>query len=95
MIQICKGKYGVISDIVIWWFEVLVKLYIDIKDIIWMRVIQKEIWEIYIGCFGKNYFKMRELVEYIGGLEIEFKGQVKEKEISLYVGWYFEIVDGF
>ncbi|KAK4663014.1 hypothetical protein QC763_601090 [Podospora pseudopauciseta] len=95
MIQICKGKHGATSDTVIRWLEVLAKLYIDIKDTTRTRVIQKEIWDIYIGRFGKNHPKTRELAEYIGGLEIEFKGQVKEKEISSYVGWYLETADGF
>ncbi|KAK0672772.1 hypothetical protein QBC41DRAFT_343650 [Cercophora samala] len=95
MIQICKGKHGATSDIVIRWLEVLAKLYIDIHDTTRTTIIQKEIWEIYLFRFGKNHPKTKGVAEYIGGLEIEFKGQVKEEEIGEYVGWYLETADGF
>ncbi|KAK0745016.1 hypothetical protein B0T21DRAFT_448085 [Apiosordaria backusii] len=95
MIQICKGKHGATSDVVIRWLEVLAKLYIDIKETTRAVIIQKEIWEIYIIRFGKDSSKVKELAEYIGGLDIEFKGQVDEKEIEQYVGWFFETAEGF
>ncbi|KAK4200337.1 hypothetical protein QBC40DRAFT_348659 [Triangularia verruculosa] len=95
MIQICKGKHGATSDIVIRWLEVLAKLYIDIKDTTRTTVIQREIWEIYIVRFGKDSDKVKGLAEYIGGLDIEFKGQVNEKEIDEYAGWFLETADGF
>ncbi|KAK4175999.1 hypothetical protein QBC36DRAFT_353351 [Triangularia setosa] len=95
MIQICKGKHGAASDVVIRWLEVLAKLYIQIKDTTRTTVIQREIWEIYIIRFGKDSSKVKELAEYIGGLDIEFKGQVEEKEIEQYVGWFFETAEGF
>ncbi|KAK0722062.1 hypothetical protein B0T26DRAFT_643921 [Lasiosphaeria miniovina] len=86
MIEICKGKHGTSSDLVIKWYEVLAKLYVDIKEEFRATLIYKELYEIYVVRFGKKSPQARRLTEHLGGLNIVLKGETKT-DVKEYAGF--------
>ncbi|KAK3331850.1 hypothetical protein B0T19DRAFT_367021 [Cercophora scortea] len=93
MIDICKSKHGASHDLVIQWYEILAKLYVEIKEEYRATVIYKELYEIYVIRFGKKSPQARGLCEHLGGLEIVLKGESKEQDIEEYTRFFFETIE--
>jgi tetratricopeptide (TPR) repeat protein len=89
MIEICKCKHGASSDHVIKWYEVLAKLYIDIKEEYRATIVYKELYEIIVIRFGKGHPRARGISETLGGLNVVLEGG-SEEEIVKYNEWIFE-----
>lgn len=95
MIEICKGRHGKSSDIIIKWYKVLAQLYIDIKEEYRATLIFKILYEIYIGRDGKQSPEAGRLREHLGGLDIVLRGEGCVGEIEEYAGFFFETADEF
>jgi tetratricopeptide (TPR) repeat protein len=90
MIEICKCKHGASSDHVIRWYELLAKLYIDIKEEHRATIVYKELYEIIVMRFGKGSDRARGISETLGGMTVVLKGGKSEEEIVEYEEWIFE-----
>ena len=90
MIEICKCKYGASNDHVIRWYEVLAKLYIDIKEEQRATIVYKELYEIIVMRFGKGSDRARGISETLGGMTVVLNGGKSEEEIVEYDEWIFE-----
>ncbi|KAL9094753.1 MAG: hypothetical protein Q9165_003024 [Trypethelium subeluteriae] len=88
-IEICKAKHGASSDQVIKWYEVLCKLYIDIKEEHKATALYKELYEIIVVRYGKNHDKTRKISETLGSMSIVLKGgsdeEIKEYDDLIFV----------
>ncbi|MCJ1311567.1 hypothetical protein MMC25_005240 [Agyrium rufum] len=89
MTEICKTKHGASSDQVIKWYEVLCKLYVDLKEEHKATLVYKELYEIVLVRFGKSHPKTRGISETLGGLTVVLNGGSKD-EIELHDEWVFE-----
>lgn len=93
MIEICKSKHGRASKVVIKWLEVLLKLYVDLKEEHNVTVVFTELREIIILTCGEGSPKIRQLGEYIGSLDIVLKGQTSGGRVEEYAEVFFEASD--
>jgi len=93
VIEIYKGKHGKNSDLVIKWYEILAKLYVDIKEEHKATVIYKVLYEIYVIRCGKKSPQARRLCEHLGGMDIVLKGETTETGIEEYAEFFFEATD--
>jgi tetratricopeptide (TPR) repeat protein len=89
MIEICKCKHGASSNQVIKWYEVLAKLYIDIKEEYRATIVYKELYEIILIRFGKGHPRARGISETLGRLNVVLQGG-SEEEVVEYNEWIFE-----
>ncbi|KAK3390788.1 hypothetical protein B0H63DRAFT_410784 [Podospora didyma] len=84
MIEVCKSKHGATHDLVIKWYEILARLYVDIKETHRASVIYKELHAIIVIRFGPKSPQARRLCEHLGGLDIVLKGDAGQTEIDEY-----------
>ncbi|KAK0620403.1 hypothetical protein B0T14DRAFT_457391 [Immersiella caudata] len=94
IIEVYKEKHGRNSKLVIKWYEILAKLYIDIKEEHNAAVIRKVLYEIYIFVYGKKSPEARRLCEHLGGMDIVLKGETSVTGINEYAELFFEATDG-
>ncbi|KAK4159202.1 hypothetical protein QBC43DRAFT_362161 [Cladorrhinum sp. PSN259] len=95
MIEICKAKHGPHSDLVIYWYKALAKLYIAIKEDFRATAINKILLEIIVIRFGKHSTQHRDIVEYIGGLDIVLSGENPVDNPDEYVDFFYGACDGY
>ena len=92
MIEVCKAKDGPNSDTVIHWYELLIKLYVTIKEEHRTTVFYKELYEILVIRFGKGSPRARGVAKVLGDLDIVLEGE-PDDEIVKYKEWIFETSD--
>ncbi|CAI6090167.1 unnamed protein product [Clonostachys chloroleuca] len=89
MIKICKQKHGQSSDQVIFWYEALAKLYVEIKEVQNATIVYRELYEIVIIRHGKKSTKARQIGNVFGTLDVVLKGEdaakdTKELEVLIF-----------
>lgn len=94
-IRYCKRRHGEQSDIVVRWYEVLIKLLVDIKEehhhII---LLYKELYEILICKHGgdQSHPKLKHVCREMNELKMVIHGE-DEQDVEQYQDWVFETVE--
>jgi tetratricopeptide (TPR) repeat protein len=82
MITICKHKYGTSSDEVIRWYEILAKLFVDLKEEEQATIVYRELYEIIVPRHGEKSPKARQIGNAFGSLDVVLKPADAEKDVA-------------
>ena len=93
MIEICESRHGRSSKIVMKWYELLVELYVAIKETSKAAGVYKILYEIYVFIYGKNSPKAEGLREHLGDLDIVVSGQTDDVCIDEYAQFFLETTE--
>lgn len=95
-IRCCKLRHGEHSSIVVKWYEVLIKLLIEVKaDQGEIVVLYGELYEILIHIHGgdRSHPKLKHICHEMNELKMVVHGDDEEQDVERYQGWIFETED--